>query len=350
MTDQTKKLYDLAQPVFAVAPMLDWTDRHCRSYHRVLSRNTLLYTEMITTGALIHGDRDRHLNFDRSEQPVACQLGGSDPKALAECAKMIEEWGYDEVNLNVGCPSDRVQNGSFGACLMLQPQLVGECIAAMKDAVSIPVTTKCRIGVDEQEPEEALRALVGEVLKAGTDAIWVHARKAWLQGLSPKENRDVPPLDYELVYRLKEEHPDVFIGINGGIATLEETETHLGKVNGVMMGRAAYHSPMLLASVDRRIFGADTPDISAEEAVNAYIPYIVKELEKGTKLSQITRHMLGTYQGVPGARHFRRIMTTEAVKKGAGIEVVEQAMAAVSQPKVGGFGADEPEGIGATAF
>ncbi|WP_102867509.1 tRNA dihydrouridine(20/20a) synthase DusA [Pseudovibrio exalbescens] len=346
MTDTTT-LYDINTPVFSVAPMLDWTDRHCRSYHRILSRRTLLYTEMITTGALIHGDRARHLNFNAGEHPVACQLGGSDPDALADAARMVEDWGYDEVNLNVGCPSDRVQNGRFGACLMLEPQLVGECIAAMKNAVSIPVTTKCRIGVDEQDPEEALDALVAAVLKAGTDAIWVHARKAWLQGLSPKENRDVPPLDYELVYRLKQRHPQVFIGINGGVATLSETQEHLRHVNGVMMGRAAYHSPMQLAGVDRLIFGDPKDDIDAREAVEAFIPYIESELAEGTKLSQITRHMLGTYQGVPGARHFRRIMTTEAVKPGAGIEVVHQALAAVHGSVSGGFGADEPEAAGA---
>ncbi|AEV37058.1 tRNA-dihydrouridine synthase [Pseudovibrio sp. FO-BEG1] len=285
---------------------------------------------MVTTGALIHGDRDRHLNFSRQEQPVACQLGGSDPKVLAECAKMVEDWGYDEVNLNVGCPSDRVQSGKFGACLMLEPDLVAECIAAMKDVVSIPVTTKCRIGVDDQEPEEALNALADKVIAAGTDALWVHARKAWLKGLSPKENRDVPPLDYDLVYRLKQRLPDVFIGINGGVATLEETSAHLEKLDGVMMGRAAYQNPMLLAEVDRVVYGEDGTAITPVEAMDAYRGYIENELTAGTKLASITRHILGTYQGVPGARHFRRIMTVEANKVGAGIEVLEDALAAVS--------------------
>ncbi|MES0868811.1 tRNA dihydrouridine(20/20a) synthase DusA [Pseudovibrio sp. SCP19] len=330
MTEATKKLYNINSPVFAVAPMLDWTDRHCRAFHRVLSKNSLLYTEMVTTGALIHGDRDRHLNFSRQEQPVACQLGGSDPKALAECAKMVEDWGYDEVNLNVGCPSDRVQSGKFGACLMLEPDLVAECIAAMKDVVSIPVTTKCRIGVDDQEPEEALNALADKVIAAGTDALWVHARKAWLKGLSPKENRDVPPLDYDLVYRLKQRLPDVFIGINGGVATLEETSAHLEKLDGVMMGRAAYQNPMLLVEVDRVVYGEDGTAITPVEAMDAYRGYIENELTSGTKLASITRHILGTYQGVPGARHFRRIMTVEANKAGAGIEVLEDALAAVS--------------------
>ncbi|SDQ91147.1 tRNA dihydrouridine(20/20a) synthase DusA [Pseudovibrio sp. Tun.PSC04-5.I4] len=330
MTETTKKLYDINQSVFAVAPMLDWTDRHCRAYHRMLSDKSLLYTEMVTTGALIHGDKERHLRFSKQEQPVACQLGGSDPKLLAECAKMVEDWGYDEVNLNVGCPSDRVQSGKFGACLMLEPKLVAECIAAMKDVVSIPVTTKCRIGVDDQDPEEALNALADNVIAAGTDALWVHARKAWLKGLSPKENRDVPPLDYELVYRLKERLPNVFIGVNGGVATLEETATHLEKLDGVMMGRAAYQNPMLLAEIDRVVYGQDKIALTPVEAMAAYRAYIEDELTAGTRLASITRHILGTYQGVPGARHFRRIMTVEANKAGAGIEVLEEALAAVS--------------------
>ncbi len=330
MTDASKKLYNTNSPVFAVAPMLDWTDRHCRAFHRVLSKSSLLYTEMVTTGALIHGDRDRHLNFSKDEQPVACQLGGSDPKALADCAKMVEDWGYDEVNLNVGCPSDRVQSGKFGACLMLEPDLVADCIAAMKDVVSIPVTTKCRIGVDDQDPEEALNALADKVIAAGTDALWVHARKAWLKGLSPKENRDVPPLDYELVYRLKERLPEVFIGVNGGIATLEETIRHLEKLDGVMMGRAAYQNPMLLADVDRVVYGQGRSAITPAQAMDVYRSYIEDELTKGTKLASITRHILGTYQGVPGARHFRRIMTVDANRQDAGIEVLEDALAAVS--------------------
>ncbi|WP_068316964.1 tRNA dihydrouridine(20/20a) synthase DusA [Polycladidibacter hongkongensis] len=328
----TQNLYDLSKPVLAVAPMLDWTDRFCRNYHRILSKNTLLYTEMVTTGALIHGDAERHLRFSKAEQPVALQLGGSDPETLAQCAKLVEEWGYDEVNLNVGCPSDRVQSGRFGACLMQEPQLVAECIAAMKAAVSIPVTTKCRIGVDDQDEERALFALAEAVVKAGTDAIWVHARKAWLQGLSPKENRDVPPLNYPLVYQLKQSLPDVFIGINGGIATLEAAKVHLVHVNGVMIGRAAYQNPMLLASADNEIYGEDKVPIAAEAAIRAYLPYIANELEGGTRLASITRHMLGTFQGVPGARNFRRILTTEAIKQGAGIEVIEAALAAIANP------------------
>ncbi|WP_068087363.1 tRNA dihydrouridine(20/20a) synthase DusA [Polycladidibacter stylochi] len=336
MPEKKQTLYSLGTPVFSVAPMLDWTDRYCRAYHRVLSKKALLYTEMITTGALIHGDKERHLQFNRQqEQPVACQLGGSDPKVLAQCAKLIEDWGYDEVNLNVGCPSDRVQSGRFGACLMLEPQLVADCIAAMKNAVSIPVTTKCRIGVDEQDEEAALNALADAVVAAGTDALWVHARKAWLKGLSPKENRDVPPLNYELVYRLKQRLPHIFVGINGGIATLEETKEHLKQVDGVMMGRAAYQNPMLLSNVDQEVFASDMPPLTANQAVMAYLPFIEEQLAKGERLAAITRHMLGTFQGVPGARHFRRILTTGATKKGAGIEVVHEALAAV-----GGFAKD----------
>jgi len=315
---------------FAVAPMMDWTDRHCRAFHRRLSQRALLYTEMVTTGAVIHGDRDRLLGFSAEEHPVACQLGGSDPADLAAAAKIVEAFGYDEVNLNVGCPSDRVQSGRFGACLMREPALVGDCVAAMKAAVSIPVTVKCRIGVDDQDPEEALDALAGSVIAAGTDALWVHARKAWLEGLSPKQNRDVPPLDYDRVRRLKAAHPDLFIGINGGIADLDAALPLLQDLDGVMLGRAAYHSPGLLGDVDRLIYGAETDLVSPWEAVRAYLPYIEENLAKGVKLAHMTRHMLGLFHGRPGARTWRRILTVEAIRPGAGIDVVERALAAVS--------------------
>ncbi|WP_310620337.1 tRNA dihydrouridine(20/20a) synthase DusA [Flexibacterium corallicola] len=346
--ENKQKLYEVGQPVFSVAPMLDWTDRHCRAFHRQFSRKALLYTEMITTGALLYGDAPRHLDFGKSEHPVACQLGGSDPKDLMKAARMVAEWGYDEINLNVGCPSDRVQNGRFGACLMLEPKLVGECIAAMKEVVDIPVTTKCRIGVDDQNEEEALAALVEEVLDAGTDAIWVHARKAWLKGLSPKENRDIPPLNYELVYALKKQNPDVFIGVNGGIKTLEECEQHLKHLDGVMVGRAAYQSPAMMAHVDERIYEACPNENSTAQSIREYIPYIEAELARGTRLSHITRHMLGSYQGVPGARHFRRILTVGANKAGAGLEVLEEALEAVERPASIGYGVEEQEDILAT--
>ncbi|MCW2307631.1 tRNA dihydrouridine(20/20a) synthase DusA [Rhodobium gokarnense] len=315
---------------FAVAPMMDWTDRHCRFFHRLLTRRALLYTEMVTTGAVIHGDRDRLLGFGPAEHPVALQLGGSDPADLAEAACIAEDFGYDEVNLNVGCPSDRVQSGRFGACLMAEPRLVGDCIAAMKAAVDIPVTVKCRIGIDDQDTETALDALADAVVGAGTDALWVHARKAWLEGLSPKENRDLPPLDYDRVYRLKARLPDVFVGINGGIATLEEASAHLAHVDGVMLGRAAYKDPSLLAAVDRVIYGEAGPDADPFAVVDGLIPYIEAELGRGAHLSHITRHILGLFQGVPGARAWRRILTVGAVKPGAGVDVIREALAAVA--------------------
>ncbi len=324
--DSTGRLYSDTSPRFAVAPMMDWTDRHCRVFHRQLTREALLYTEMVTTGAIIHGDRERLLGFSTQEHPIACQLGGSEPRDVAEAARIIEGYGYDEVNINIGCPSDRVQSGSFGACLMAEPELVGECVAAMKLAVTIPVTVKCRIGIDDQDAEEALDNLADSVVAAGTDALWVHARKAWLKGLSPKENRDVPPLDYERVYRLKERLPEVWIGINGGINTLYESEQHLKRVDGVMLGRAAYQQPALLAGVDKRIYGANTPTIRLEEAIEALYPYVKEQFAKGVRLSRITRHILGLYQGVPGARAFRRILSTESVKEGAGVEVIDAAL------------------------
>lgn len=314
----------------SVAPMMDWTDRNCRAFHRALTRRTLLYTEMVTTGAVLHGDRDRLLGFDAVEHPVALQLGGSDPADLAASARIGEDLGYDEINLNVGCPSDRVQSGRFGACLMREPELVADCMAAMKAAVSVPVTVKCRIGVDDQEPEESLFRLVALSAAAGVETFVVHARKAWLKGLSPKENRDIPPLDYPLVYRLKQARPDLTIVINGGIASLDEALAHLDHVDGVMLGRAAYHEPGLLGAADARIFG-EGEAVDPFEAVERYRPYIAARLAQGYHLAGMTRHMLGLFHGRPGARSWRRILTVEGSKAGAGLEAVDAALAAVSQ-------------------
>lgn len=307
---------------------MDWTDRHCRVLHRTLSSRALLYTEMLTTGAVLHGDRARLLAFDAAEHPVALQLGGSDPADLAAAARIGEAEGYDEINLNVGCPSDRVQSGRFGACLMREPELVAECMAAIGAAVTVPATVKCRIGVDDQDPEESLFRLVDLCAAAGVKTFVVHARKAWLKGLSPKENRDVPPLDYPLVHRLKRERPDLTIAINGGIGSLDEALPHLEAVDGVMLGRAAYHTPALLGQVDRRVFGAGE-DVGPFEAVERYKPYILAELARGTHLAAMTRHMLGLFHGLPGARAWRRVLTVEGVKAGAGIEVVDAALSEV---------------------
>ena len=320
----------MPSPRFSVAPMMDWTDRHCRSFHRILTRRTLLYTEMVTTGALIHGPRERLLAFSPGEHPVALQLGGSDPADLARCAVMAEARGYDEVNLNCGCPSDRVQNGRFGACLMAEPQLVADCIAAMKQAVRIPVTVKCRIGIDEQDPEASLRAFIDTVAAAGPEVFIVHARKAWLKGLSPKENRDVPPLDYDLVRRVKAERPHLTIVLNGGVKTLDEAKAHLAWADGVMMGRAAYEHPFRLAGVDSALFGDADPVATAEEAVAAFLPYVERELAQGTPLIAMTRHILGVFAGRPGARLFRRHLSEQAHKRGAGIEVLREALARVA--------------------
>lgn len=316
-------------PVFAVAPMLDWTDRHCRYLLRLLSSRALLYTEMVVADAAIHGRRARLLGFDASEHPVALQLGGSDPAKLAEAARIGADWGYDEINLNVGCPSDRVQSGTFGACLMRTPEVVAAGVAAMKAAVSIPVTVKCRIGVDEQDPEEALDALAKAALAAGADALWVHARKAWLQGLSPRENREIPPLDYDRVYRLKQLYPDVFIGINGGVQTLDQAEEHLAHVDGVMLGRAAYHDMALMGEVDARIYGAPARPVDWVAIRDAMMAYAEAHIAQGGKLGNITRHMIGLFSGIDGARRFRQILSSDAVKPGAGPEVIVRAFAAV---------------------
>ena len=314
---------------FCVAPLMDWTDRHCRAFHRRLTTRALLYTEMLTSGAVLHGDRERLLGFDPCEHPVALQLGGSAPAELAQAARIGEDFGYDEINLNVGCPSDRVQSGRFGACLMREPELVAECMAAMAAAVQIPATVKCRIGVDEQEPEESLFRLVDLCAAAGVRRFAVHARKAWLKGLSPKENRDVPPLDYELVYRLKRERPDLTIVLNGGVADLDQAQAHLAHVDGVMLGRAAYQDPGLLGEVDLRLFGEGRV-VDPFEAVEAYESYVRDTLVQGVPLAHMTRHMLGLFHGRAGARTWRRILTVEGAKPGAGTEVIARALAAIS--------------------
>ncbi|MGL5115866.1 MAG: tRNA dihydrouridine(20/20a) synthase DusA [Beijerinckiaceae bacterium] len=314
---------------FSVAPMMDWTDRHCRVLHRVLSRRARLYTEMVTTGAVIHGDRARLIGFSPVEQPVAVQLGGSDPKALAEAARICANEGYIEVNLNCGCPSDRVQGGNFGACLMREPALVAEGVAAMKAAVAVPVTVKCRIGVDDQEPEATLFGFAESVVAAGADALIVHARKAWLQGLSPRENREVPPLDYPLVHRLKQAFPAVPMSINGGIGSLEQAKAHLAVVDGVMLGRAAYQNPELLLGVDSELFGEEPAVADGFAALEAYRSYVVAELARGTRLHAMTKHLMGFFPARPGARLFRRHLSTEGVKAGAGIEVYDAAIAIV---------------------
>jgi tRNA-dihydrouridine synthase A len=316
---------------FSIAPMMDWTDRHCRYLHRQLTRHALLFTEMLTSGAVVHGDRERFLGYDPAEHPVAFQLGGSNPEELAEATRIVTDFGYDEINLNVGCPSDRVKSGRFGACLMAEPRLVADCVAAMKAVTDVPVTVKCRIGIDDQDPEPALDTLADAVIDAGANLIYVHARKAWLQGLSPKENRDVPPLDYGRVYRLAERLKPFPIAINGGIETVADARVHLEKTAGVMMGRAAYHNPMLLAEVDREIFDdlRAAPDIG--RVMDAMTDYAGRELKAGVRLNMITRHMLGLAAGQPGARRFRQILSVEATRPGAGPEIIPAAFAALDR-------------------
>ena len=309
-----------------IAPMLDWTDRHDRYFLRQISKKAVLYTEMITTGAILNGDTRRHLQFDPTEEPVAVQLGGSDSKALMECAKVCESFGYNEINLNVGCPSDRVQSGRFGACLMAEPELVAECIERMQSAVNIPVTVKHRIGIDQLDSYEFMKRFVDIVADSGCKTFIVHARKAFLKGLSPKENRDVPPLIYPFVYRLKQERPDLEIIINGGINTLNEVETHLNEVDGVMIGREAYHNPFILAEVDERFYHSARNNRSRADVARAMLPYIEKELSQGTRLQHISRHMLGLFHGQPGGRLWRRHISENAHKNNAGPEVIEQAL------------------------
>jgi tRNA-dihydrouridine synthase A len=331
MADKSKESRKTGQWRFSVAPMMEWTDRHCRYFHRLLTRHTLLYTEMLTTGAVLRGDRARLLGFDAFEQPVALQLGGCDPQALAECARIGADFGYREINLNVGCPSDRVQEGRFGACLMAEPALVAQCVVAMKRAVAVPVTVKCRIGIDDQDPGQSLFAFATAMKSAGADALIVHARKAWLKGLSPRENREVPPLDYPLVHRLKTMHPDFEIAINGGIGNIETAREQLDHVDGVMMGRAAYQEPWRLLAVDPEIYGAAAPFSSGKDAALAMVPYIERQQRNGMRLHSITRHMLGLFRAVPGARAFRRHLATEAVKPGATAQVLIDALAMVRE-------------------
>ncbi len=316
--------------IFAVAPMIDWTDTHCRFLHRQLSAHALLYTEMIVADAIIHGQRDRLLGYHAEEHPVALQLGGSDPAKLAEAVRIAADYGYDEINLNVGCPSDRVQSGTFGACLMREPETVARCVEAMKAVAAVPVTVKCRIGVDDQEPETVLPDFIGQVVSAGAQAIWIHARKAWLQGLSPKENRDIPPLDYSLAYRMKQDHPDVFIGINGGITDLDQADDHLKHMDGVMIGRAAYHNTSMLADVDSRIYGETQVEPDWLGVRDKMMAYAENYVAKGGRLNHVTRHMVGLFQGLPGARRFRQILSSDATRPGAGPDVIAAAFAAIN--------------------
>ena len=333
MSTPAEKLDALSGWRLSVAPMMDWTDRQCRAFHRTLSRRTRLYTEMVTTGAVLHGDRDRLLGFDAGEHPVAVQLGGSDPNDLAAAARIAADFGYAEINLNVGCPSDRVQEGRFGACLMREPDLVGACVAAMKAAVSVPVTVKCRLGVDDQDTEEALDALAAAVVAAGVDGLIVHARKAWLKGLSPRENRDVPPLDYGRVDRLKRAHPDLPVAINGGIADIAAAKARLAEVDGAMIGRAAYTEPALLLDVDPDLFGEPAPVADAFAAVEAFEPVIAAGLERGLRLHAYTRHMLGLFNGRPGARAYRRHLATAGMAAEAGLGTLREAAAKVSRER-----------------
>jgi tRNA-dihydrouridine synthase A len=314
------------EKIFAVAPMMDWTDRHCRYFHRLLSPHALLYTEMVTAPAVLHGDRERLLGFDAFEHPVALQLGGSEPADLAAAARIGADLGYDEINLNVGCPSDRVQSGRFGACLMREPALVADCVAAMRAAVSIPVTVKCRLGVDEQDEYADLERFVETVRASGCETFIVHARKAWLEGLSPKENREVPPLNYERVYRLKREFPELNVVVNGGVSSVADVEEHLRHVDGVMLGRTAYHEPYRLAELEHALYGEPLPERDAVLA--AFRPYIEAHLARGDRLQHISRHILGLYQGLPGARAFRRVLSERAHRKDAGYDVIVDAIAA----------------------
>lgn len=311
--------------------MMEWSTSDCRTFWRLLTQKAVLYTEMVTTGALLHGDKKRFLDYNACEHPLALQLGGSDPRDLAECAKIAEDWGYDEVNLNCGCPSDRVQNGMIGACLMAEPELVAECIATMQNAVRIPVTVKHRIGIDDMDDYEGLVKFVSTIAATGCDTFIVHARKAWLKGLSPKENREIPPLQYEKVYQLKQAFPQLTIIINGGITTLEQSETLLTQVDGVMIGREAYSNPYLLAEVDKRIYGVSRPIPSRNEVMEQFMDYCEAQLAKGARLNHLTRHILGLYQGLPGARQFRRVISEQAHKPGAGIQVLQEALKAVNE-------------------
>ena len=318
--------------LIAVAPMLDWTDRHCRYFLRLLTRHTLLYTEMLTTAAALRGDREDLLAHDPAEHPLALQLGGSDPTELAQCARIATDWGYDEINLNVGCPSDRVQSGRFGACLMAEPDRVAECVAAMRTVTKLPVTVKTRIGIDERDSYEDLADFIRQVAAGGCTVFIVHARKAWLHGLSPKENREIPPLRYEIVHQLKRDFPQLTIILNGGLVNLNQVAEQLSQVDGVMIGRAAYENPYLLAEVDSRFFGSSVPPPCRHQVVRSFLPYIAARLQEGIPLHCMTRHILGLFQGIPGARAWRRTLSVRACQRDAGIAVVEEALACVAEP------------------
>lgn len=327
----TERLMPATLPphTLSVAPMMDWTDRHDRFFLRLISKRTLLYTEMVTTGALLHGDRPRHLDFSSEEHPVALQLGGSDPLALAECARMAEDWGYDEVNLNCGCPSDRVQSGAFGACLMGTPEVVARAVEAMRGATRLPVTVKHRIGIDDLDSYEHLTRFVSTVASAGCATVIVHARKAWLKGLSPKENREIPPLRYDVVRQLKADFPHLTVVLNGGVRSLAEARTHLAWADGVMIGREAYQNPFVLALADREIFGEDTPAPTRREIVEGLVPYVEEMLARDVYLSRVTRHILGLFAGQPGARGWKRELSERAFRPGAGVDVLLDALARV---------------------
>ncbi|MEL6723651.1 MAG: tRNA dihydrouridine(20/20a) synthase DusA [Pseudomonadota bacterium] len=323
-------MLDVKDYTFSVAPMMDWTDRHCRAFHRVLSKRALLWTEMVTADAVIHGDRARLVGFSEVEHPIVLQLGGNEPDKMAEAARVAEAFGYDEVNINCGCPSDRVQSGAFGACLMREPQTVAACVRAMRAAVSITVTVKCRIAIDEDPPRQTLFHFVDTIAEAGCSVFTVHARKAWLKGLSPKENREIPPLDYELIKELKSERPGLTIILNGGITSLEACADHLRSFDGVMLGRAAYQTPALLGAVDEALFDPEASILSPFGAVADYRPYIEARLAEGVRLSSMTRHMLGLFNGMPGARLWRRILSEKGPKPGAGLDVLDEAFEAVA--------------------
>ena len=331
MNNTAAKLPAANGKLFAVAPMMDWTDRHCRFFHRQLSSHALLYTEMVTEMAVRHGDRHKLLGFDAGEQPVALQLGGSNPKGLAEAAKIGEDFGHVEINLNVGCPSDKVQEGRFGACLMAEPQLVADCVAAMRASVKVPVTVKCRIGIDDQDEEQGLQDFVKQVAGAGCETFVVHARKAWLQGLSPKENREIPPLNYDRVHRLKTSFPQLNIILNGGMSSPKKEIIHLSDLDGLMFGREAYHNPWILAEVDPLFMGRIAPVTSRREVVETMLPYIANHLSEGLALHKITRHMLGLYHAQPGGRMWRQVLSTEGCKPNAGLEVLNHALNVVEE-------------------
>lgn len=316
---------------FTLAPMMEWSTSDCRTFWRLLTKKAVLYSEMVTTGALLHGDKKRFLDYNACEHPLALQLGGSNPADLAECSKIAEDWGYDEVNLNCGCPSDRVQNGMIGACLMAEPKLVAECIAAMQSAVKIPVTVKHRIGIDDMEDYEGLATFVETIAASGCKTFIVHARKAWLKGLSPKENREIPPLQYDKVFQLKQDFPHLEIIINGGITTLDQSKQLLDHVDGVMLGREAYANPYLLAEVDQKIYGDSRPIISRDDVMEGFMEYCREQLSQGTRLNHLTRHILGLYQGMPGARYFRRVLSEHAHKPGVGVEVIQRALDALNE-------------------